>query len=250
MSKVHVVNIYLEGNFAPVSDEVTAVDLEVIGQIPAELEGRYLRNGPNPVAVDRPEQHHWFAGAGMVHGVRLRDGRAEWYRNRYVRSQAVRRALGETPAADDPHGSPNTSVLAWAGQTLAIVEGGGPPVEMGYELDTGSAGTFSSTLPGAFTAHPKFDPLTGELHAMCHAWAQWFDHIKYLVVDADGRVSKTVDIPLPGMVMVHDMSLTRTYAVVYDLPVTVDVDLALDVDFGLDPNPNLDLGLDLDVDLD
>ena len=62
--------------------------------------------------------------------------------------------------------------------------------------------------------------------ALCYAWAQWNDHIKYLVVGAEGEVSKSVDIPLPGMVMVHDMSLTRSYAVVYDLPVTVDLDLA------------------------
>ena len=132
-------NIYLQGNFAQVESEVTAFDLEVIGQIPAELEGRYLRNGPNPVTVDKPEQHHWFAGPGMVHGVRLRDGRAEWYRNRYVRSRAVCAALGETVADDQPTSSPNTNVAAWAGRTLALVEAGGAPVEMGYELDTVAA---------------------------------------------------------------------------------------------------------------
>jgi carotenoid cleavage dioxygenase len=231
-------NIYLQGNFAPVDDEVTAFDLEVIGRIPAELEGRYLRNGPNPVTVEKPEQHHWFAGPGMVHGVRLRGGRAEWYRNRYVRSHAVRTTLGEPDTAEAPPGSPNTNVLAWAGETLAIVEGGSPPVELGYELDTGAASTFSGTLPGAFTAHPKFDPLTGELHAMCHSWAQWYDHITYVVVGAEGRVSKTVDIPLPGMVMVHDMSLTRGYAVVYDLPVTIDVDLVAGGRFPFRWNPD------------
>ena len=231
-------NIYLKGNFGPVASEVTAFDLEVIGKIPAELEGRYLRNGPNPVTVERPEQHHWFAGPGMVHGVRLRGGRAEWYRNRYVRSRAVREALGEMPTADDPPGAPNTNVLAWAGETLAIVEGGGPPVQLGYELDTDGVATFSGTLPGAFTAHPKFDPLTGELHAMCHAWAQWFDHIKYVVVGADGRVAKSVDIPLPAMVMVHDMSLTGNYAVVYDLPVTVDFDLVGEGRFPFRWNPD------------
>jgi carotenoid cleavage dioxygenase len=155
-----------------------------------------------------------------------------------VRGRAVRTALGEPDTAEDPPGSPNTNVLAWAGATLAIVEGGSPPVELGYELETGAASTFSGTLPGAFTAHPKFDPLSGELHAMCHSWAQWFDHIKYVVVSADGRVSKTVDIPLPGMVMVHDMSLTRNYAVVYDLPVTVDFDLAAGGRFPFRWNPD------------
>ena len=131
-------NIYLEGNFAPVADEVTTFDLDVIGEIPAELEGRYLRNGPNPAAVDTPEAHHWFAGSGMVHGVRLRGGRAEWYRNRYVRSREVCAALGEEVAEDQPTSSPNTNVAAWAGRTLALVEGGG-------DAENGRAATVSSS---------------------------------------------------------------------------------------------------------
>src|SRR5687768_9710441 len=73
---------YLEGCFAPVAEEVTAYDLPVTGRIPAELNGRYLRNGPNPLGVEDPAVHVWGMGQGMVHGVRLRDGRAEWYRNR------------------------------------------------------------------------------------------------------------------------------------------------------------------------
>ena len=86
---------FLEGPFAPVTEEVTAVDLPVTGQVPAALNGRYLRNGPNPMGLEDPN-YHWFTGDGMVHGVRLRDGRAEWYRNRWVRSQAVAKARGET----------------------------------------------------------------------------------------------------------------------------------------------------------
>ncbi|MEV1179483.1 carotenoid oxygenase family protein, partial [Nonomuraea sp. NPDC049784] len=83
------------GGFAPVSEEITAFDLEVTGQIPAELNGRYLRNGPNPLGLDDPRASHLFIGEGMVHGVRLRDGRAEWYRNRWVRSADVAARLGE-----------------------------------------------------------------------------------------------------------------------------------------------------------
>src|SRR5690242_7710361 len=87
-------NTYLEGNFAPVREELT-----VTGHIPDYLDGRFLRNGPNPVAEVDPAHYHWFTGDGMVHGVRLRDGRAEWYRNRWVRSAAVRNALGEPEPA-------------------------------------------------------------------------------------------------------------------------------------------------------
>ena len=67
-------NPYLAGNFGPVEVESTLTDLKVTGTIPQELEGRFLRNGPNPVGVD-PSDHHWFVGRGMVHGLRLDGGR-------------------------------------------------------------------------------------------------------------------------------------------------------------------------------
>ncbi|MFJ9035725.1 carotenoid oxygenase family protein [Streptomyces sp. NPDC102406] len=70
-------NPYLRGLFAPVREEVDARDLEVTGRIPAGLDGRFLRNGPNPLNIEEPAAYHWFQGPGMVHGVRLRDGRAE-----------------------------------------------------------------------------------------------------------------------------------------------------------------------------
>ena len=147
-------NPYLAGNMAPVADEVTAFDLEVAGEIPVELEGRWLRNGPNPLGEIDPATHHWFLGAGMVHGVRLRDGRAEWYRNRF---------------ASTPDGfSPNTNVGGFAGTTWAMVEAGNPPVELDYELNSLGANRFGGTLSGPFSAHPKYDAATGELHAMAY----------------------------------------------------------------------------------
>jgi carotenoid cleavage dioxygenase-like enzyme len=224
------VNIYLEGDYAPVREEVTAFDLAVIGELPTELAGRYLRNGPNPATAVDPATHHWFVGDGMVHGIRLRDGRAEWYRNRYVGSTAISELRGEPDIAgrnwNDSRGGPNTNVGGFAGTTWAMVEAGGCPVELTYELDTVARNDFFGTLPGAFTAHPKVDPATGEMHAVAYAWGQWLDHVQYVVVGTDGRVRRTVDVPLPGMSMVHDMSLTQRYAVIYDQPVTVDLDLA------------------------
>ena len=72
---------YQRGNYAPVPDELTEYDLPVKGAIPAELDGWYLRNGPNP----RQPTGHWFLGDGMIHGVRIEGGAAKWYRNRWVR---------------------------------------------------------------------------------------------------------------------------------------------------------------------
>ena len=59
-----VENPYLEGNFAPVTEEVTATDLQVEGELPKELNGRYLRNGPNPIDLASRSNHHWFVGSG------------------------------------------------------------------------------------------------------------------------------------------------------------------------------------------
>jgi carotenoid cleavage dioxygenase-like enzyme len=225
------VGFYLSGNFAPVREEITAVDLPVIGELPVELSGRYLRNGPNPAGDVDPATHHWFVGDGMVHGIRLRDGRAEWYRNRYVGSSSMSERRGVPDIGgrnwnNSSHG-PNTNVGGFAGTTWAMVEAGGCPVELTYELETVARNDFYGTLPGAFTAHPKVDPDTGEMHAVVYAWAEWMDHVQYVVVGTDGRVRHTVDIPLPGMTMLHDMSLTSRYAVVYDQPVTVDLEIAL-----------------------
>ena len=89
-------NAYIQDNFAPTQAEHTVFNLEVSGTIPAHLDGRYLRNGPNPMSAVDPDTYHWFMGDGMVHGLRLRDGRAQWYRNRWVRTPEIARALGET----------------------------------------------------------------------------------------------------------------------------------------------------------
>lgn len=242
MTNLTTSSIYLSGDYGPVTEEVTAFDLEVIGQLPAELNGRYLRNGPNPSDDVDPASHHWFLGDGMVHGIRLRDGRAEWYRNRYVDSADMAKRRGEDDIAGPNWTSsglgPNTSVGGFAGTTWALVEAGGTPVELGYELDTIARNDFSGTLPGAFTAHPKVDPASGEMHAVVYAWAQWLDHAQYVVVGSDGRVKHTVDIPLPGMPMIHDMSLTERFAVIYDQPVTVDLDIAFTNPFPFRWNPD------------
>ncbi len=223
-------NVYLQGNYGPVAEEVTAFDLPVVGELPADLFGRYLRNGPNPLPGTETAHHHWFMGDGMVHGVRLNGGRAEWYRNRYVGGSALAARRGQPDIAgrnwNDSGLGPNTNVGGFAGTTWAMVEAGGCPVEMTYELDTVARNDFFGTLPNGFTAHPKVCPDTGEMHAVCYAWPHLMDHLQYVVVAPDGRVRKVVDVPVPGMVMVHDMSLTERYAVIYDMTITVDFDLA------------------------
>ncbi|MEB4208134.1 carotenoid oxygenase family protein [Mycobacterium sp. 94-17] len=220
-------NPYLEDVLAPVGAEVTAHDLRVTGHIPEHLDGRYLRNGPNPAAEVDPAVYHWFSGDAMVHGVRLRDGQAHWYRNRWVRTAHVCRTLGEPgPTGLDPRAGmlsvgPNTNVLSHAGQTLALVEGGGANYRLTDELDTEGPCDFDGTLFGGYTAHPHRDPRTGELHALSYAFTRGRT-VQYSVLDTSGRARRTVDIEVGGSPMMHDFSLTDKYVVIYDLPVTFD----------------------------
>ena len=224
MSTIEV-NKWIEGPYAPIPGDVTATELEVIGELPAELEGRYLRNGPNPIGPVDPATHHWFVGDAMVHGIRIREGRADWYRARYVRSTAVSEALGEAPAPGERHGTfdtANTNVIGLDGRTFAIVEAGARPVELSYELDTIEHSSFGGTLPNGFTAHPKVDPATGDLHAIAYHWA--IPGLQYLVVGPDARVRSVETIDVAGGTMAHDCSITATRMIAYDFPVLFDFD--------------------------
>jgi len=218
---------FLEGAFAPVEEEITAFDLPVTGQVPAGLSGRYLRNGPNPLGLDDPD-YHWFLGAGMVHGVRLRGGKAGWYRNRWVRSKAVTAQHHEEwpagPVHENMDFAANTCIIAHAGRTLATVEAGPLPYEMTDELDTVGPCNFGGTLPGGFAAHTKLDRATGELHAIAYFWA--WNYVQHVIVDPAGKVSATTNIAVPDGPMMHDFALTGRYVVLLDLPVTFSLKAA------------------------
>jgi carotenoid cleavage dioxygenase len=213
---------FLTGNYGPVTDERTDTDLVVDGQVPAALAGRYLRIGPNPHGTP-PDPYHWFMGDGMVHGIELRDGRAQWYRNRWVRTSKITEERGE-PAVGGPtppmYDASNTNVLGHAGKIFAFTEGAFP-YELSPELDTLRRTEFGGSLPTGCTAHPKIDPVTGELHAFSY----WFDtpFVIYHVVDASGQLVRSEPITLPRSVMMHDFAITRNNVLFFDLPVVFDL---------------------------
>ncbi len=225
---------YLDGVFAPVVEERTLDDLEVIGEIPAGLSGMFVRNSPNPRF--RPlGAYHWFDGDGMLHGVELDGGRVR-YLNRYVRTQgfAIEDAAGEAvwtginmPVQfDNPHGhaknTANTDVVFHKGRLLALWWLAHEPYEIALPtLDTLGAYDFDGTLDCGFSAHPKVDPVTGEMVFID------FDVVKppYLtmgVVGADGHVKHTAPIDLPGARLLHDIAITETHTILMDLPLTWD----------------------------
>ncbi len=222
-------NRFLEGPFAPLPAEHTATDLVVHGEIPAGLNGVLARIGPNPRHVGNPATYHWFMGDGMVHGLRLENGRACWYRNRYVGSDAVRAERRLPPLPGPRRGladTVNTNIIGHAGKLWALVEAGAFPVAMDGELNSEKFGLFNSALNRGFTAHPHADPVTGELHAICYDGFEQ-DRVRYLVITRDGQVRREVRIPVRHGPMMHDCAITASQMVVLDLPVTFSLKEAL-----------------------
>ncbi len=225
------INPYLQGNFAPVSEEITAHTLQVIGELPPDLSGMFLRNGPNP-QWSPIGRYHWFDGDGMLHGVRIHNGTAS-YRNRYVRTRgwqieheagkAIWSGLLEPPQMDNPYGpgknTANTAIIWHAGQMLALWEGGTPHVIQVPELETIGEYTYDGKLVSAFTAHPKVDPLTGEMMFFGYSFTP--PYLQYSVVSPTGELLRTVPINIPMAVMMHDFAITENYTIFMDLPLTM-----------------------------
>lgn len=222
-------NPFLEGVYAPVAEELSVESLPVTGILPAELDGLYVRIGPNPATPPDPRFYHWFAGDGMVHGVRLQAGKALWYRNRFVRSNRVSAALGEAPAPgprDARSDTVNTNIIGHAGKLLALVEAGGFPVELDSLLGTVAHSNLDGTLQlGGFSAHPHRDPDSGELHAICYDGGNRA-FIRHVVVGTDGRVRRELPIPVTDGPMIHDCALTARFVIILDLPVTFSLPAA------------------------
>jgi len=214
-------NPFLTGIHEPMKDERTITELKVTGTIPTDLDGRYVRIGPNPATPPKAAAYHWFMGDGMIHGVRLRGGKAEWYRNRWIRSTAVSKALGEPEVPGPRHffDTVNTNIVPHAGQTWAVVEAGGFPVRVGPDLESIAHDPFGGSLKGSFSAHPHLDPDTGELHAICYEGPNQ-DTIRHVVVDRDGKVRREEPIAVKHGPMIHDCMITKNYVIILDMPVT------------------------------
>lgn len=232
---------FLEGNFAPVHEEVTADDLPVVGELPKELDGMFVRNGPNPQFPPKG-RYHWFDGDGMLHGVRLQGGKAS-YRNRFVRTagfEAERRAgkalyggLSDPPgttqvaAGEQPFKNAANTALVWHdGKLLALWEGGAPHLVRVPSLETVGVHNYGGKLKHPFTAHPKVDPETGEMFLFGYQFMAR-PYLQFSIVNARGELVKTVPIDIPQPVMMHDFAVSARHAIFLDLPELFDLKRAM-----------------------
>ncbi|MGF7236232.1 MAG: carotenoid oxygenase family protein, partial [Frankia sp.] len=159
----------------------------------------------------------------MLHGIRLRDGRADWYRNRWVKTTALAGASFVGPSGFDLSAVPaNTNVVRHADRIMALVEVG-LPYEVTPELETVGPRDFGGKLTTAMTAHPKRDPVTGALHFFAYGMAP--PYLTYHQLSAAGELVTSRAVDVPGSTMMHDFAITQRHVIWLDLPVVFDLGL-------------------------
>ena len=228
---------WLRGQYAPVDDELSIAALRVTGALPEGLRGAFLRNGPNP-QFPPIGRYHLFDGDGMIHGVTFDGEGGASYANRWVRSagfeaeRAAGRALfgGLSEFAMPPDdifarvgpikNTANTHIVSHAGHLLALMEGLGP-IEVADDLTTIGPFDFDGRLAGSMTAHPKTDPVTGEM--VFFGYSPVAPYLRVYSSDRSGELTWSTVVELPGPVMMHDFVVTESRVVIFDLPAVFDL---------------------------
>lgn len=224
-----------QGLFAPSRAEVDIADLEVEGDVPADLDGVWYRVAPDPQFPPLLGDDIWFNGDGMVSRLDFRRGRVD-LRQRWVRTDkfnlerdAGRALFGayRNPLTDEEsvqgriRSTANTNIVLHGGQLLALKEDS-PPVAMDpITLETRGSWNFGGQLKGeTFTAHPKVDPYTGEMIAFGYAACGLMTpNIAVYRIDVNGRLVQTNWIEAPYYSMVHDFGVTENYIVFPIVPI-------------------------------
>lgn len=249
MSDSQQENTFLDGIWAPWPAECNINDVVVIGEIPKELNGTFYRNGPNPQYI-YSKNYHMFEGDGMIHAVSFNNGQVR-YKNRWIRTEkflAERNArkslfggMRDSMVCDDSvknvsRNTANTNVI-WHHNTLLALNEGGQPVKVDInDLTQCETYTFNQVLDRSMMAHPKIDPVTGELIF----YSYFGPDFKYFIANKNGEISYQAKITMPFLCMMHDFAITENFSIFPLFPLTWDIQRIIQGEtiFKWEPNLN------------
>lgn len=222
------------GYFAPERFEAQVRDCEVLGKIPADMQGTFFRVGGDWLYPPKFKDDAPLNSDGYISAFRFKDGRVD-YQGRYVRthryladSAANRQLYGyyRNPFTDDPSVSDpsrpnlrtvaNTSPLIHAGKLFALKEDGLPHRIDPQTLETVGVWDFDGKWQSqTFTAHPKLDPVSGELIAFGYeATGLATNDVFIYSVDKGGKVTHEMRVKTPYVSMLHDVALTQEHFII------------------------------------
>ncbi len=222
------------GFAAPMRFEADILDCEVVGRIPSDIDGAFYRVGAEWFYPSRFADDAILNADGYVSMFRIRNGKVD-YRGRWVRTEhfetnrkAGRQMYGyyrnpytddesiRDPARPNRRTVSNTAPLVHAGKLFSLKEDGLP-----YELDPNTLATKGTWNAGGawksqtFSAHPKLDPLSGEMVSFGYeATGLASDDLYIATMDAKGKVTESVAVKVPYVSVIHDMALTHRHVII------------------------------------
>lgn len=235
-------NPYLQANYAPIRTEDNFKDLPIEGKIPPDMNGAYMRNGPNP-AFEPISYTYPLDGDGMIHAIYINNYTAN-YRNRYIKTKGLllEQRLGRAvyggvanPISPDPkllEQNENSepfkngafiNIIQHANHYLAMWEGG-PAYEIDFDLNTLGEWHPGTAKPLSVGPHTRYDKETGDLFLINYDITPPF--LVCHRVNRQGLLIESLTIEKPYSTMMHDFAMTKNYFVFFDCPAVLDAQAA------------------------
>ncbi|MFC3101844.1 carotenoid oxygenase family protein [Altererythrobacter lauratis] len=232
--------IHFIGTNTPRRVEMAVRNLDVEGTIPADVEGAFFRAVPDNAHPPMFADDIALSADGMIAKFDFTGGAVDFAikyveTERYQLEREARRALFgkyRNPFTDDPSVAgkdrtvANTTPVWHAGRLFMTKEDG-----RGYEvnphtLETVGKWDYQGKLKSqTFTAHPRIDPVTGELFFFGYEAGGLCDpHVAYCIADADGNLVKEQWFEQPYLSTIHDFVITEKYAIWPIFPTLADLD--------------------------
>jgi carotenoid cleavage dioxygenase-like enzyme len=222
------------GFFTPERFEADIHDCEVLGKLPKDMNGTFYRVGADWFYPSKYPDDAILNADGYISMFRFTNGVVN-YKGRYVKTKryeadraANRQLYGyyRNPYTDDPSirdpSKPNlrtvsnTSPIVHAGKLFTLKEDGLPHQIDPNTLDTIGPYDFEGAWKSqTFTAHPKIDPVTGEMVAFGYeATGLATDDLFVYTMDKAGKVKHEIRIKVPYVSVVHDMAITQKHVLI------------------------------------